>query len=319
MRLLHLAPMSRRGAILRGGIAAQPTGLASGRPAPVRGVYAMPVVADFWTTYQWLRELRSRHGQRMVAVHFRIPDDEPVHVGRYWETHQRTTAAAAAAWVMANPQGAEVVVPRKIPPKEILRVVEPGQLVGWTGSPTPSPLNECVCFGCLPTGVPKFMRRVRAAYERGWSNIRSATDTEQLLGGLRDLYDPLERARGRIAFGKLLRLLGHAEPSVRAAVAGLMSHGTSKQVAAPLTALLGDPDAAVRAAAAESLIAVVGCRRAMPALLRAPVECQRALLAAAGFERDDAVAAQVFEQLRRRGDASLRADIDVAELERQLS
>lgn len=319
MRLLHLTPVTRSAAILRGGISAQPTRIEIAGQSKIRGVYAMPIVADFWTTYQWLRELRSEHGQRMVAVHFRIPDDEAVHVGCYWKTHHTTTAAEAAAWVMANPKGAEVVVPRKIDKKEILRVVEPRQLVGWTKSPDPLPTALCVCFGCLGSGDPKFMRRLRAAYARGWEVVRRATDVEGLLGGLRDLDEPLSRAKGRIGFDSLHRLRRHADPSVRRLVADLLGHGTEKQVRDVLVALLEqDGDEGVRENAAESLIKVLGCRRATPEILRAPVACQRVLLEAASYAREDAVADWVLEQLRRHGDASLHAEIEAVAAERLL-
>ncbi len=317
MRLLHLTPVTQSAAILRGGISAKPTRLEVGGKSGIRGVYAMPIVADFWTTYQWLRELRSEHGQRMVAVHFRIPDAELVHVGCYWQTHHTTTAAEAAAWVMANPKGAEVVVPRKIDKKEILRVVEPRQLVGWTKSPDPLPTAHCVCFGCLGSGDPKFMRRLRAAYAQGWEVVRRATDVETLLGGLRDLDEPLSRARGRIGFDGLLRLRRHAHPSVRSLVADLLGHGTEKQVGDVLVALLEqDGDEGVRKAAAESLVKVIGCRRATPTILRAPIACQRVLLEAASYAREDAVADAVLEQLRRHGNASLHAEIEVVAAER---
>lgn len=318
MRLLHLAPVHRRSAILRGGISSQPTSIQVDGDAEIRGVYAMPIVADFWTTYQWLRELRSRHGQRMVAVHFRIPDDEPVHVGRYWESHRRTTAAAAAAWVMANPDGAEVVVPRKITAKEILRVIEPRQLVGWTRSPKPLPTALCVCSVCLATGEPKFLRRVRAAFARGWNVVRGATDSEALLEGLRDLDEPLERARGRIAFDGLLRLRKHEDAVVREAVANLLCHGKERQVGATLMALLEDRHESVREAAAKSYIAVVGCRRATPAILRMPIAYQRILLEAVSWTVEDAVADWVFDQLRRLGDQALRAEIEAVAAERRL-
>jgi hypothetical protein len=36
----------------------------------------MPVVRDFWTTFQWLRELRQTHDERLVAVYFRVPDGD---------------------------------------------------------------------------------------------------------------------------------------------------------------------------------------------------------------------------------------------------
>ena len=80
----------------------------------------MPVVPSFWTSHQWLRELRRWHDERMVAVHFRLPDDEPVHVGRFGEAHRLLPAAAAARWVMDHPDGAQVVVARSIARRDVV-------------------------------------------------------------------------------------------------------------------------------------------------------------------------------------------------------
>lgn len=43
-----------------------------------RALFAMPVVLDFWTTHQWLRELRRGHREKMIAVYFRVADSQPV-------------------------------------------------------------------------------------------------------------------------------------------------------------------------------------------------------------------------------------------------
>ncbi len=93
MRLVHLAPESKERAIRKSGLAGSKAVLSvsGGRTLVVpRAVFAMPVVSDFWTTFQWLRELRRAHDERLVAVYFRIADDEPVHVGRYNEPHAET-------------------------------------------------------------------------------------------------------------------------------------------------------------------------------------------------------------------------------------
>lgn len=116
----------------------------------------------------------------------------------------------------------------------------------------------------------------------------------------------------------MLRLRRHPDPEVRQAIASLLCHGTAQQVAKPLGGMLRDDHEGVRAAAAKSLIAVVGCRRATPAILPMSVACQQALLAAASYAREDAVADWVLDQLRRHGDASLHAAIEAVVAERLL-
>jgi hypothetical protein len=85
-RLVHLTRASRARTIERAGIAGRPVSVleAGGQHAKIeRGVFAMPLVPDFSVTYQWLRELRQWHGERMVAAHFVVSSDEEVLVGRY--------------------------------------------------------------------------------------------------------------------------------------------------------------------------------------------------------------------------------------------
>ena len=125
MRLVHLAPASQDRSIRRTGIAGtRATLVATAGPTVAlrSAVFAMPVVSDFWTTFQWLRELRRGHDQRIVAVYFRVSDDEIVHVGRYGQPHGAMTAAAAAAWVVKSPAGAEVVVPHRVAAKDVLAI-----------------------------------------------------------------------------------------------------------------------------------------------------------------------------------------------------
>src|SRR5688572_6618962 len=103
----------------RGGIRpAQPKG------RPLNGVFAMPVTPNFQISHQWVREMKQWRRGSMVGVYFRIPDDEMVWVGRYNEQHQQLTAAQAAAQVMAQTimTGVQVVIPRRIFPKEVVHI-----------------------------------------------------------------------------------------------------------------------------------------------------------------------------------------------------
>lgn len=108
------------------------------------GVYAMPVIADYFVTHYWLSELKR--GQRaMVGVYFRIPDDEKVWAGHF-EKHELMTAAEAVAFMVAEAgditslgrdlytlSGLEVLIPRSISRREVIRVrhLPPGGLHGF--------------------------------------------------------------------------------------------------------------------------------------------------------------------------------------------
>jgi len=225
MRLVHLARASSERAIRRSGLKGAKATLATSLSTSVtlaRALYAMPVVADFWTTFQWLRELRRGHDERLVAVYFRVPDSEPVHCGRYGEAHSVRTATAAAFWVLKSPEGAQVVVPRSVAVKDVLGIRRVKQLVGWTDVPEAREKLACVCPACLPHGDRHLMRRVRAAFAVGLTVARRAGSEAELLAALGSLELPLERARGRLEHTKLVGFSRSPGPQIRRAAARLL-------------------------------------------------------------------------------------------------
>ncbi|MGD0903351.1 MAG: hypothetical protein ABR924_10470 [Terracidiphilus sp.] len=129
---IHIADKNKEQAILRNGI--KSTKSRSG----VRGVWAMPVVPNFTTTHQWARELRRQPIRTLVCVQFNVPDDDPVLVGKYDGEKLEMTAGEAVGAVLdhADPMGLEVVIPRKITPKEITRTYLAPRITGWRYYPT---------------------------------------------------------------------------------------------------------------------------------------------------------------------------------------
>src|SRR3954467_946021 len=116
--LVHITSVRVARRIERTGIAARSHGAAGSR-----GVYCMPVPASFTLTHQWVRELRRWHSGVLVAVFLRLPDDEPVTVGRYGQPPRDVTAAqaVAAARELTDPRGHEVFVPRAVTAAEVRR------------------------------------------------------------------------------------------------------------------------------------------------------------------------------------------------------
>ena len=128
---IHIADEKNRQAILKAGIRAFK------RRSGMRGVYAMPVLPNFTSTHQWARELRRRPIRSFLCVQFKIPDDEFVLVGNYNEEKLEMTAAEAVQTVLTHtdPMGLEVLIPRKIDPKEITRTYPAPRVTGWRYNP----------------------------------------------------------------------------------------------------------------------------------------------------------------------------------------
>jgi hypothetical protein len=142
---IHLADKNSEKVILRNGIRS-----VKRRPG-VRGVFAMPVVPNFTTTHQWARELKRRPIRALICVQFKIPDDEPVLVGKYNGEKQEMTAAEALGTVLehTDPMGLEVLIPRKIAAKEITRTYLAPRVTGWRYYPTAKGMPPyCHCKWC---------------------------------------------------------------------------------------------------------------------------------------------------------------------------
>jgi len=312
MRLIHLARASAERAIGKGGLKGTKANIATAPTTNImlaRAVYAMPVVADFWTTFQWLRELRRGHDERLVAVYFRVPDTEHVYFGRYNEPHVVRTAAAAADWVLKNPAGAQVVVPRSIAAKDVVAIRRVKQLVGWTEVPELSKKFACVCSACLPHGDRHLMRRVRGAFATGLAAARRASSDVEVLAALGTLELPLERGRDRLEHTKLVGFLRSPTPQVRRAAARLLGYFRFNSVKGALRGLLDDPHLDVRQEAIESLVRAGGAVHASKLLATSDSEAISYLVEMLEYESNDLVALDTLERFADHPDADVQATV----------
>lgn len=160
MRLTHLTPEKYADRIRRNGIAAR-----SRNGWNQRGVYAMPIGPDFVASHQWLRELRRKGQRNFVAVDFTIPDDELVLVGHYNAPHTTVPAAEASRIIREaeSKLGYEIIVTRRVGPKEINRVRSVPQVVGWRYHPAAHGQTPCGCPVCVGGGFGD--RKLRNRYE----------------------------------------------------------------------------------------------------------------------------------------------------------
>lgn len=255
MRCLHLAPASEARSVLRAGL--RPTRWhLQGQPEPVRGIFCLPLLRDRWTTYQWLRELSQWKRQRVVAVTFRLPDEEPVWVGRFSQPHQLLRATQAAAWIEQNPAGAEMIVDRAVDSRDLLHVREVPQLWGWTSYPEKPPGGE------LPEkGHPLRQRRLRRLYQDARLMLRQSSSETEMLSALAAMTQAAEIDGSRFSAAPLRHSAVSYWPSVRGTTARLLRLFHRREAAPLLRLLCDDREAWVREEAQRSLRwAFAGCR-----------------------------------------------------------
>lgn len=160
--LVHLTSAKLQRRILRAGI--RPEARILGAP----GVFAMPLTPNYVMSHQWTRELRKWGRGRILAVYFRVPDDEPVMVGPYNRPHEEMTAAEAAATIMRlghSALGYEVIIPHSIAPEAVMRTRLISSRIGWRHYPDAHGQRPCGCPACLARGEYN-SHRLRQTYER---------------------------------------------------------------------------------------------------------------------------------------------------------
>ena len=106
-----------------------------------------------------------------MGIYFRLPDDDAVWLGHYGQAHREMRAAdAVGAFLSAeDPQGWQVVIPHAVEPKQIHRVRQLPQVLGWRFSPTSKGQPPfCGCDYCVKGeyGARKLRERYRELRNR---------------------------------------------------------------------------------------------------------------------------------------------------------
>lgn len=127
-----------------------------------RFVWAFPVLPSYTLTHQWSREMKRYGRTALATITFRLDDDEPVFARHYLDQPVAMTAAEAVglALRLQDPRGIEVLVPRRIEAREIVRVAALPRAIGWRYYPAAKSANRypCDCPACLPRGEVKARR-----------------------------------------------------------------------------------------------------------------------------------------------------------------
>jgi hypothetical protein len=123
---LHIADKNKEDSIVKNGIR-------SAKVKAGRGVYAVPVVPNHAMTHQWARELKRSGVRTLICVRFKIPNMESVLIGKYngEKLHMTACEAATAFLTHTDPMGLEVIIPRRILPKEITTTYLAPRITGW--------------------------------------------------------------------------------------------------------------------------------------------------------------------------------------------
>lgn len=162
-RLVHITAENIAKKIRKNGIsAARFVPSAHEYPRHDRVVWAFPILPSYTLTHSWSREVKRWGRSSLVAVQFRVEDEEEVYVGHYASESVLMTASQAVSLVQGqeDPRGYEIMVPHRIDARDIMRIRSLPRAIGWRYWPTArgEPMKLCECSICMPRGEVKASR-----------------------------------------------------------------------------------------------------------------------------------------------------------------
>jgi hypothetical protein len=144
-----------------------------------KGIFCMPVIPDFYATHQWVRELKQYNsGNEIIAIYFKIPDDEIIFCGKYNEEFIKTDATKAHNIFMnlEDKMGFQVIIERKIISNEITKIKNIPQVIGWRHFPKSHERKRCLCPACLTKGSFNSMKTKRLKLKKMFSELNNAKE-----------------------------------------------------------------------------------------------------------------------------------------------
>lgn len=252
--LVHLADQRNAQRIVNGGIKA-------GKFS--RGIFCMPVLPNFYVTHQWLRELKKGGVKAFVGVYFRVDSTELVFAGKYNEPHKHIPLGQAIKEItsLEDPLGYELIIDRKIGPKEIEKVRNLPQTIGWRYKPSSHGDRPCACDYCIRGRIKanrireKLDPRTKVEdYDSLLNKLRNSHNDEEI----EDLLFKIQIKKRRGDPTELMFLLDSYNNFINRALAATLGYFRHQNTEKILISLLSHPDSDVRIYSAESLLKITG-------------------------------------------------------------
>nr|WP_156469931.1 HEAT repeat domain-containing protein [Leptospira alstonii] len=252
---LHLTSLQNKNRIFRSGIKTSPVHYENIR----RGIFCMPVIPDFSITHQWLREIKRFSNGPVIGVYFRIADSELVWSGKYNEELLSSSAVESFQTLgsIEDPFGFQVILPRKVARKEIVKIKNLPQTIGWRYSPEARKKPRCLCPACIPKGWPFGNKLKENKYYSLISKFNQAQNISDKLSILQSISDLLSFHHRIDDFEPLLRFLNTDVTEIQEQVLRILSSFKSTKLFPILSEYLHSKEE-LKEAAAESLLRMKG-------------------------------------------------------------
>jgi len=156
------------------------------------GVFCMPVIPGFYATHQWVREIKQyKSGNNIIAVYFKIPDNEIVFCGKYNGQLIKVNATEAHKKFLEldDKMGFQVVIDRKILKNEITKIKAIPQIVGWRHFPQSHDRKRCLCPACLTKGSFNSKKYKKLEFKKLFKELQKTDDDNEIINILDKITD----------------------------------------------------------------------------------------------------------------------------------
>lgn len=134
----------------------------------------MPVTQDFYISHQWLRELKRRGIRTLVGVYFKLNSSELVWYAKYNEAHKKVELGNALSEFLKtdDKMGFEFILDRKVEAKEIGKIKQLPQNIGWRYKPDSHASGlSCACPMCITPGETNSSKKRKRIEQREDSRL----------------------------------------------------------------------------------------------------------------------------------------------------
>lgn len=224
-----------------------------------QGIFCMPVLQNFYVSHQWLRELKRRGVKTFVGVYFKVDSKTKVFAGKYTTEHKHIELGQAIKEIKAleDPLGYEIIIDRKIEAKEIEKIKQLPQNIGWRYQPGANGKRPCSCDYCIKSTIKA--NRIREKYDPkevkvSYSDLLKRLKAENDIDEMEELLHHIRSKRRKGDPNELLFLLDKNISSIDQELALSLKMFRHKNTRPILQQLLLKPDDTTREFAADSLL-----------------------------------------------------------------
>jgi hypothetical protein len=166
-----------------------------------KGIFCMPVIPDFYATHQWVREIKQYNsGNNIIAIYFRIPDDEILFCGKYTEEMicVKATETHKIYTSKEDKMGFQAILTRKVSKNEITKIKNISQITGWRHYPKSHEKKRCLCPACLSKGSFNYNNIQKNNLKELFKKLRNSNSLEEIKCILSDIRYSDYNIKGKI-------------------------------------------------------------------------------------------------------------------------